>query len=40
MPDLWFVILMAVILISGGVKITLSNININNRHTNDENKKE
>ena len=40
MPDLWFVILMAIILISGGVKITLSNININNRHTNDENKKE
>ena len=40
MPDLWFVILMAVILIFGGVKITLSNININNRHTNDENKKE
>ena len=36
MSDLWFVILVAVIVVSGGVKITFGNININNRNKNDD----
>lgn len=36
MPDLWFVILVAIIIVSGGVKITFGNININNRNKDDD----
>ena len=39
MIDQWFFILVAIIIVSGGVKITFGNININNRNKDDDLKK-
>ena len=36
MPDLWFVIMVVIFVVGGGIKVTFGNININNRNKDDD----